>query len=101
MGDTGDLVHVERVENKFKRTKLNMYTPSDPVKVTRKHKCSHISNSNISLAIAVHLAKVMNLAIVMSLANAINFAKMKILANSNTTHHVRKMPRLESQPLQL
>ena len=27
LGDTGELVHVERVENKSKRTKLNMYTP--------------------------------------------------------------------------
>ena len=26
-----------------------MYTPSDPIKVTRKHNCSHISNSNDSI----------------------------------------------------
>ena len=31
LGDTGELVHV--VENKSKRTKLNMYTPPDPIRV--------------------------------------------------------------------
>ena len=48
MGDTGDLVHVERVGNKSKRTKLNVYTPSDLIKITHKHNCSHISNSEDS-----------------------------------------------------
>ena len=48
MGDTGELVHVERVENKSKQTKFSMYTPSDPIKITHEHNCSPISNSNDS-----------------------------------------------------
>ncbi len=46
MGDTGDIVRV--VDNKSKRTKLNVYTPSDPIKITREHNCSHISDSDNS-----------------------------------------------------
>ena len=112
MGDTGDLVHVERVETKFKRTKLNMYIPPIRLK-SPTSTTAHILAIAISLAIASHLAKAMNLAIAknlvivmnlviaMSLANAINLAKIKILANSNTTHRVRETPHPESQPLEL
>ena len=38
MSGTEDLVHVERVEkNKSKKTKLGIYTPSDPIKTTHEY----------------------------------------------------------------
>ena len=44
MSGTGELVNVEKVgTNKSKRTKLNIYTPSDPIKTTH-----HLDDSRIS-----------------------------------------------------
>ena len=48
MGDTGELIHVGRVVTKSKQTKLNVYTPPNPIKITHEHDCSHTSDSNNS-----------------------------------------------------
>ena len=94
MGDTEDLVHVERVEDKSKQTKFNLYTPSDPIKITHEHNCSHLSNSN-NYSNSNSFNESDDLVKVISLAN------MEFLAISSTTHCVRKMPHLESWQLQL
>ena len=55
MSDTGELVRVERVGNKSKKTKLDVtttkldfYTPSDPNKITLEHPSSKISSDSKS-----------------------------------------------------
>ena len=48
MGDTKDLVNVKRVENKSKWIKLNLYTPSNLIKITHEHNCSHLRDSDNS-----------------------------------------------------
>ena len=46
MSSTEDLVNVERVgTNKSKKTKLDVYTPSDPIKVTPEPHSSMISEN--------------------------------------------------------
>ena len=46
MSGTGELVNVEKVgNNKSKRTKLNIYTPSDPIKTTHQLDDSSISKN--------------------------------------------------------
>jgi hypothetical protein len=46
LSDTEDLEHVERVgKNKSKKTKLDVYTPSDPIKVTPEPHSSTISEN--------------------------------------------------------
>jgi len=55
LSDTGELVRVERVGNKSKKTKLDVtttkldfYTPSDPNKITLEHPSSKISSDSKS-----------------------------------------------------
>jgi hypothetical protein len=46
LGSTEELVRVERVgTNKSKKTKLDVYTPSDPIKTTHEHDSSKISEN--------------------------------------------------------
>ena len=104
LGDTGDLVHVEHVGNKSKRTKLNVYTPSDPIKITHEHNCSHISNSEDS-------SDSNSLSESDEIGNSDEFSKHKKFSYNknfseqqhNTPHeeNMRKTPRPESQLLQL
>jgi len=50
LSGTEDLVHVERVEkNKSKKTKLGIYTPSDPIKTTHEYDNSITSDNLLPL----------------------------------------------------